>query len=106
MSKKFLGIIILAALCCSIAIGQQTTATLIGIVTDPAGAAIPNVVVKATNLATNSTRDTKTDESGSFTLPFLPAGEYNVTATAPGFQAQKTDRLTLSVQQTARLDMQ
>src|SRR5437764_4933527 len=108
MSKRYTGIIIVffAAICCSIVSAQQTTATLIGIITDPAGAAIPNVVVKATNLATNTTRETKTDESGSYTLPFLPAGDYNVTAAAAGFQVQKTDRLTLQVQQVARLNMQ
>ena len=72
----------------------------------PAGAVIADVTIKATNLATNAIRETRTDESGSYTLPFLPAGEYSVNTVAMGFQAQKTDRLTLQVQQTARLDIQ
>ena len=103
MSKVLLGTVILAAIAVSIVSAQQTTATLTGTITDPTGAAIPGVVVKATNLATNAARETRTDESGSYTLPFLPAGDYSVNTAARGFQAQKTDRLdALQVQQTAR----
>ena len=83
---------------------QQTTATLVGTITDVSGAVMPNVVVRATNLSTNAQRDTRTDESGAYTLPFLTAGDYSVTATLPGFQVQKIDKVTLQVQQTARLD--
>src|SRR5262249_56289596 len=32
--------------------------------------------------------------------------EFSVTAGAPGFQTQKIDRVTLQVQQTARVDLQ
>ena len=85
---------------------QQTTATVTGTVTDPTGALVPGVTITVTNLATNGVRETKSDETGSYTLPFLPAGEYSVTAGAPGFQTQKIDRVTLQVQQTARVDLQ
>ena len=98
--------VILATVFVSAAFSQQTTATLTGLITDPAGAAVPNVTVKVTSLATNAVRETRTAETGSFTLPFLPAGDYSVTAAASGFQAQKIDRITLQVQQTARVDLQ
>ena len=98
--------VFLPVLCTVIMLAQQTTATLTGIITDPAGAVIPNVTVKATNLATNAVRETKTAETGSYTLPFLPAGDYSVTASAGGFQTQRIDRITLQVQQTARVDLQ
>ncbi|MBI4905213.1 MAG: carboxypeptidase regulatory-like domain-containing protein [Acidobacteria bacterium] len=55
--------------------GQQTTATLTGFVTDPTGAAVPGVNVKAVNNATNAVREAKTSDNGSYSLPFLPAGE-------------------------------
>ena len=55
-------------------LAQETTATLLGTVTDPSGALMPNVTVRVTNLATNITRETKSDASGTYSLPFLPAG--------------------------------
>src|SRR5437867_7408082 len=85
---------------------QPTSATLTGTVTDPAGAVVASVTITAINLATNAVRETKTGETGSYTLPFLTAGEYSVTAVAPGFQTQKIDRVTLQVQQTARVALQ
>ncbi len=83
---------------------QETTATLVGAVTDSTGAVVPSVVVRATNLATNTRRETQTDASGNYSIPFLPAGDYTVTATLTGFQTQKAERVTLQIQQVARLD--
>jgi Carboxypeptidase regulatory-like domain/TonB dependent receptor len=87
-------------------LAQETTATLLGVATDPSGAVLPNVTIRVTNLATNISRETKSDASGSYSLPFLPAGDYSITATVGGFQAQKVDRITLQVQQAARVDFQ
>jgi Carboxypeptidase regulatory-like domain len=85
-------------------LAQETTATLVGNVTDPSGAAIAGVVIRATNSANNTTREAKTDNGGSYTLPFIPAGEYSITASAGGFQTQKVERIVLQVQQSARVD--
>ena len=54
---------------------QQTTATLTGIVTDSSGAPVGNVRVKATSVRTNTIRETTTNDAGSYSLPFLAAGE-------------------------------
>jgi hypothetical protein len=84
--------------------GQQTTATLVGTVTDPSGGVITGVTVRATNLATNTAREGTSGASGNYSIPFLVAGDYSVTATLTGFHTQKVERLTLQVAQTARLD--
>ena len=85
-------------------LAQETTATLLGTATDSTGAVLPNVVIKATNLATNASRQTTSDASGNYSIPFLPAGDYTINASLAGFQAQKIDRITLQVQQSARVD--
>src|SRR5436309_3131125 len=105
MARKIATFVLLLVLFAAVALAQQTTATLTGIITDPSGAVIPNVSVKVVNLATNVVRETTTSDTGGYTLPFLPAGDYSVVATAPGFQTQKIDSITLQVQQTARVDM-
>jgi hypothetical protein len=102
---KHVACLCLAALALPV-FSQQTTATLTGTVTDRTGAIIADVAVKAVNKETNLTREAKTDGSGSFTLPFLIAGEYTLTASRPGFRAQKLNNLTLQVGQTARVDVQ
>ena len=106
MFQAFMRTVLAVVMFISSAHAQQTTATLTGTVTDPVGAVVADVTITATNLATNAVRETLTGDTGSYTLPFLPAGDYSVTAVAPGFQKQKIDRITLQVQQTARVDVQ
>ena len=101
----FRALTVLMILAASLA-AQQTTATLTGTATDSSGASMPDVVIKATNRNTNLVRETKSDASGSYTVPFLPAGEYTIVATKQGFRTQKLDNLTLQVGQTARVDLQ
>ncbi len=84
---------------------QQTTGTLLGAITDPSGASVAGVTVRASNLATNLTRETQTDQSGSYSIPYLPAGNYKVTVTQEGFQVQQINSVTLQVEQSARIDI-
>jgi hypothetical protein len=78
---------------------QEFRATLTGTVTDPSGAAVPGATVKATNTATNSTKETNTTSDGIYTIPFLEPGVYSVEGSAAGFQTLKRDAITLSVGQ-------
>src|SRR5215468_11022869 len=84
---------------------QQTSATLVGTLTDATGAVVPNARIKAVNLATGAARDATSDDSGNYSLPFLPAGDYEVTITAQGYKTRKVERLTLQVSQTLRQDL-
>jgi hypothetical protein len=59
--------------------------TLVGTVVDASGATVPGVVVSASNLATNFKREATTDQAGSYAIPYLPAGNYHVTASHTGF---------------------
>ena len=58
---------------------------VVGIVTDPMGAVISGVTVKATRLPSGPTFETSTDESGKYGFANLPPGSYDLTFDAPGF---------------------
>ena len=90
----------------SAAVAQQTTATVTGIITDASGAPVANVRVKATSTQTNAVRETNTNQAGSYSLPFLAAGRYNLDTTKEGFQSGKVAGLALQVGLTARVDIQ
>lgn len=97
---------VLLALCtASWLYSQQITGTVTGVATDKTGALIPGVAVKVTNLQTNVTRETVTDGSGTFSVPFLPAASYSLTATAKGFRTFQVESFVLQVGQTARVDL-
>lgn len=82
---------------------QQNFATIVGAVRDVSGAVVPGVAITAVGQADNVRRETRSDGSGNYSLPFLKPGSYTVSAASTGFQAQQTS-ITLDTQQTARLD--
>ncbi len=65
---------------------QEAKGTIGGQVTDPQKAVIPGVKVVITNTATNSNRETITNDSGYYEAPFLDAGNYTISAEITGFK--------------------
>src|SRR5579872_5365786 len=88
------------------AFGQDFRATVTGTVTDPSGAAVPNANIKATNVATNQIRETKSNAQGVYTIPFLDPGIYNFEVSAPGFHVLNRTSITLAVAQRLNLPIQ
>src|SRR5439155_27344082 len=78
---------LLACVACSLSCAlAQTQSRLDGLVTDSTGAAIAGAAVVARNVATGVTYTAKSNESGIYTLPFLPPAEYELTCEMPGFK--------------------
>jgi len=57
-----------------------------GTVVDPSGASVVSATVKVVNVNTNLERTVTTSEVGTFDIPNLPPGTYNVTVTKSGFR--------------------
>jgi Carboxypeptidase regulatory-like domain len=86
------------------AFGQE--ATLLGTVTDPAGAIVPNVTITITSVETGRVVVVTTNESGQFVAPALLIGHYNVKAQATGFKVDEQQSISLKVGDRTRLDIQ
>jgi hypothetical protein len=91
--------LILFTIHCSLitASAQADTATLSGTVQDQNGAAIPAVTVTVENVGTRIKRTVTTNDSGLFTVPVLPAGQYTVSVEHQGFTSVTVNDLTLNV---------
>ncbi|MGO9404639.1 MAG: carboxypeptidase regulatory-like domain-containing protein [Terriglobales bacterium] len=79
------------------------TASINGTVTDTTAAVVPQVKVTARNLATNSSRDTVTDGSGTYRIPSLDPGMYDVLVERQGFKTVEYSRVELTVGQVQNL---
>src|SRR5688572_23546496 len=75
----------------------QATAQISGSVSDQSGAVLPGVEVTATQTETGITRNTVTNETGTFVLPNLPLGPYRVEAALPGFRTFVQSGIVLQV---------
>ena len=66
----------------------QSDSTLMGSVADTTGAIIPKAKISIHNMKTGATRDVQSDEAGAYSVPGLPAAQYEITAEANGLAKQ------------------
>ena len=92
-------------LCPVAATAQQETATMTGLVRDESGGIVPKATVTVTNVQTNISVKTETDEAGAYVIPSLRPGDYAVTVESSGFRKFVRTGVTLQVAQVARIDL-
>jgi Carboxypeptidase regulatory-like domain/TonB dependent receptor len=95
---------VLFAVCGHVAVAQDTTATILGNVTDPTGAAIARAEVTVTNTETNVSVAVTTTDSGAYVVPQLNPGTYSVTIKMSGFQTASMPSLQVSAGDRRRAD--
>jgi hypothetical protein len=82
------------------------TATIVGTVTDPSGAVVPNVTVTLTNTDTGTPRVIPTNNDGQYVAVDLPIGHYNVKAQSKGFKVAEQKGIVLTQGDRVRVDFQ
>jgi hypothetical protein len=93
---RFVAVTLLAgAILAPSSFAQESTARLLGTITDPTGAVIPHASITAKNLATGLERKAVANESGDYSIPLLPIGQYTVTGEAAGFKISTITGLML-----------
>ena len=86
------------------ALAQTNTGELGGVVKDISGGVLPGATVTAKHSATGVLIERVTDSEGRFFLPALRAGEWDITASLPGFAPQTHKGLVLEIGRTLNID--
>jgi hypothetical protein len=86
------------------ALAQVQNGAFTGTITDPSGAAVPNVKVTITNVGTNATVTTTTNNTGLYNARELPPGTYKMSAEAPGFKTFTNNNVALNAGTIQRVD--
>src|SRR6266498_1294538 len=92
-----LGLLALSLLLSGVSLGQIKSGVITGTVTDPTGAVIPGASASVVNMETNVAATAVTDETGSFTVPYLAPGSYAVNVEKPGAGFSKYIRTNITV---------
>src|SRR5579871_869483 len=100
-ARIFLVFVLLAAVSLS---AQTFRGTILGTVTDPSGAVVSGAKVTVKNTGTGLERSTETSGDGSYSVPELPIGSYDVTVTQSGFQTFVAKGVTVDVATERRVD--
>ena len=76
---------------------QSFRGAIRGEVTDPHGLHLAGAKVVARNLGTSETREVTADEQGEYRFVELPAGDYEVSAVAPGLEEARLGQVRVDV---------
>src|SRR5215469_10186884 len=84
---------------------QEVTASIIGTVTDPSGAAVPGATVTATSQERGQTYKVETNDAGLYRIAQLPVGSYDLKVEKSGFAVATHPPFVLTLNQVARVDV-
>jgi hypothetical protein len=82
----------------------QFTSSIQGLVTDSAGATVPDAVVRVTNIASGVSRSAVTSSEGLYRVLNLGPGTYRVTVSMKGFSPAERPSVPLGISETVRAD--
>ncbi len=85
--------------------GQTFYGSIVGVVTDPTGGAVPQANVTLTNIGTAERRAIATDGSGNYQFVNLVPGQYRVEVERAGFRRFTREPITVEVQSAVRIDV-
>ncbi len=87
------------------AVRAERHRSLLGQVTDPDGGAIPGASIQVINQESLAQRTAKTDAIGAYVVPSLPAGRYQSSSEATGFDRKLSDVITVVAGQNFVFDV-
>ena len=106
VSRRAAAVGLLFLLAAVAALGQADQGAITGEVLDPSGAVVANAQVRLTNTDTGLVLQGHADNSGVFTFSPVKIGNYQLSATAPGFATTTQQNLHLDVQQRLAVNIQ
>lgn len=84
---------------------QQTTADVLGTVTDPSGAVLPDIRITVHNLDTGADFPAVSDSAGDYMVRLLPVGRYSIKAVGTGFKTWNVPEVRLALGDRLRQDI-
>ena len=78
--------------------GQTSKGFVVGTVTDPNGASVAGATIKVTNTATGVSRETKSQDDGTYRFDAIDPGTYKLDVTAAGFKTVTRDVIVAAAQ--------
>jgi hypothetical protein len=87
------------------AVAQAVFGSIVGTVTDPTGAVVPNATVIVTDVSKGTTQTVKSNASGNYTVSRLIPDTYDVKASAPGFSSAEAADVQVAADTTPQVNL-
>jgi len=106
MKKSHIAAVLCWAVCASgVALAQEFRGSILGRITDASSAVVPGAAVVVTNEETNVSVETRTNQEGSYNVPYLPPGRYRISVSAPGFRTAEQRGILVQINDRIELNL-
>ncbi len=107
MRRTFLDLLVVCFVLAGMAFGQSSagSGSVLGVVTDPSGAVVPDAAITVRNVDTNITRSISSNEAGRYEVVALQPGEYEIRVVKSGFATLVRSGVTLAVGSRTTVDL-
>lgn len=99
-------ILLYSLLFCTVLPAQVDRAALTGTITDPSGGAVNGATILAVSAANGLRREARSAASGTYQMPGLPVGTYQLTVSKDGFHSVRYEDVVLTVGATRTVNAQ
>ena len=97
---------LIAALTPQLSVAQAVYGSILGTVTDPQGAAVPNAKVTVTDQRKGTTDETTTNQDGNYSVTHLIPDLYSIKVEGSGFKTLEQKDINVSADAGSRVDLQ
>ncbi len=94
---RSLAVALMSLVCITGARAQEFRGLIVGQVTDPSGAVVPNATITAVKEGSEQSYTAQTNSGGNFSIPYVQPGVYTITVGAPGFKRALRQGVSLDV---------
>jgi len=101
----FVLVLAVAVVCPPVCAQTISSAVVLGTVTDPSKAVVPNAQVELRNIETNVTATQNTNNSGQYFFPSVQPGSYRITVKKEGFRTATMPDLKVDVARSYNLNV-
>src|SRR5581483_138185 len=106
MNRIFPALLLLLSFSAYTGAQMASTGTVIGTVTDPSGAVVPNARIELRDTTTGNVRSAVTNGSGQYSFVGVQPGIYSVKGAHPGFEAMAVPNVVVEVDKSYTINLQ
>ena len=86
-------------------LAQTQRGTIVGTITDATGAVVPDAKVEVINSETNVKFEATSNQTGYYSIPYLPYGQYTVRVDASGFKTYSITGVAVATATTSTVNV-
>ena len=86
-------------------LAQTQRGTIVGTITDATGAVVPDAKVEVINSETNAKFEATSNQTGYYSIPYLPYGQFTVRVNAAGFKTYSITGVAVATATTSTVNV-